>query len=49
MSWFLNLQEALVYVLTPIVYGMVGIILIGSFLASLINVFMDVAANTFKD
>lgn len=48
MDWFIHLQEGLVYIFSPVVIGFSGIIFIGSLLASIVNIILDVAGRLIK-
>lgn len=47
-TWFIDLQEALVYVFYPIVIVLLGVIFTGSVLAAIAGVLLDVAGWLFR-
>jgi hypothetical protein len=47
-SWFADLQEALVMVFTPILWGVGGVVILGSILAALTGLILDAVGLLFK-
>jgi hypothetical protein len=48
LQWFVDLQEALVIIFSPISMIVFGVILVGSILAAIAGVILDVAGWLFK-